>query len=163
MSPRAAARLESLAFEKVYDYMPGKMDWLAYGFPVEKKDHGLSLVIEHLQMEFPIARLGERVGEVRLRMEQAGFVTAAVLNNEGVLLGLLSKLGADADAEAAVDRVMDPGPTTIRPSVSVGNAVKQLDKLNTDELPITSSDGKLLGVFRRPKATKDERLHEAIG
>ncbi len=29
MSPRAAARLETLGFTKVYDYVGGKTDWLA--------------------------------------------------------------------------------------------------------------------------------------
>ena len=127
------------------------MDWLAYGLPVEKKDHGVTMVIEQLRMEFPIARLDDRVSDVRLRMEQTGFATAPVLNNEGILLGLLESPNVNIDPAATVESVMNPGPTTVRPSVSVGNAVKQLDKLNTDELLITSSDGRLLGVFRRPQ------------
>ena len=35
MSPRAAARLESLGFTKVYDYEAGKSDWLAAALPSE--------------------------------------------------------------------------------------------------------------------------------
>ena len=35
MSPRAACRLETLGFEHVFDYVPGKMDWLARNLPVE--------------------------------------------------------------------------------------------------------------------------------
>jgi hypothetical protein len=35
MSPRAACRLDTLGFEHVYDYMPGKVDWLARNLPVE--------------------------------------------------------------------------------------------------------------------------------
>ena len=31
MSPRAAWRLESLGFSHVYDYVAGKIDWLAAG------------------------------------------------------------------------------------------------------------------------------------
>src|SRR6266851_10124929 len=35
MSPRAAWRLESLGCEKVYDYVTGKLDWMAAGLPTE--------------------------------------------------------------------------------------------------------------------------------
>ncbi|MFF5019711.1 rhodanese-like domain-containing protein [Streptomyces sp. NPDC001165] len=35
MSPRAAAQLEQLGFRQVYDYVPGKADWLAAGLPTE--------------------------------------------------------------------------------------------------------------------------------
>ena len=33
MSPRAASRLERLGFEPVYDYVSGKVDWMAAGLP----------------------------------------------------------------------------------------------------------------------------------
>jgi hypothetical protein len=35
MSPRAAARLESLGFKQVYDYAAGKTDWGSAGLPLE--------------------------------------------------------------------------------------------------------------------------------
>lgn len=35
MSPRAACRLERLGFKKVYDFVPGKLAWLAMGWPRE--------------------------------------------------------------------------------------------------------------------------------
>ena len=35
MSPRAACRLESLGFGEVYDYVAGKLDWMAAGLPTE--------------------------------------------------------------------------------------------------------------------------------
>jgi CBS domain-containing protein len=160
LSPRAAARLETIGFHKVYDYMPGKMDWLAYGLPVEKKDPGVMMVIERLQKEFPIARQNDRVGGVRLRMERAGLAICPVLSPEGVLLGVLEHLN-ESDPAAPVENVMDPGPTTVRPSVSIDNAIKRLEQRNAAELLVTSSDGKLLGVFRRPKMSRDDRSESA--
>ena len=38
MSPRAACRLETLGFEHVYDYVPGKADWLARALRTEGED-----------------------------------------------------------------------------------------------------------------------------
>ncbi len=38
MSPRAAARLETLGFSRVYDYVGGKRDWLAAALPTVLRD-----------------------------------------------------------------------------------------------------------------------------
>jgi rhodanese-related sulfurtransferase len=38
MSPRAAWRLETLGFERVYHYVGGKADWLAHALPREGQD-----------------------------------------------------------------------------------------------------------------------------
>lgn len=38
MSPRAAARLEGIGFEQVYDYTAGKVDWGSFGLPLEGTD-----------------------------------------------------------------------------------------------------------------------------
>jgi hypothetical protein len=38
MSPRAACRLAALGFAEVYDYVAGKVDWLARNLPVEGTD-----------------------------------------------------------------------------------------------------------------------------
>jgi hypothetical protein len=38
MSPRAACRLETLGFTKVYDCIPGKAHWLARDLPIEGED-----------------------------------------------------------------------------------------------------------------------------
>jgi hypothetical protein len=35
MSPGAASRLESIGFERVYDYVAGKADWESAGLPLE--------------------------------------------------------------------------------------------------------------------------------
>lgn len=34
-SPRAAERMEKLGYERVYDYVAGKMDWKEAGLPIE--------------------------------------------------------------------------------------------------------------------------------
>lgn len=49
----------------------------------------------------------------------------------------------------AVETMMDPGPTTLRPSYLIDDAVELLAKQNQDGILVTSSDGKLMGIFRR--------------
>jgi hypothetical protein len=46
MSPRAACRLEALGFSEVYDYVPGKVDWLARGLPREGEKAGETRAFE---------------------------------------------------------------------------------------------------------------------
>ncbi len=41
MSPRAAARLETLGFDDVYDYVSGKSDWMAAGLPTVRESVGV--------------------------------------------------------------------------------------------------------------------------
>jgi hypothetical protein len=40
LSPRAACRLETLGFPRVYDYRLGKVDWLAHQLPIEGERAG---------------------------------------------------------------------------------------------------------------------------
>jgi len=65
--------------------MPGKMDWLAYGLPMKKKPRGVTMLVEHLQKEFPIARLNDPAGDVQLRLEQARSTMCPVLSEDGGL------------------------------------------------------------------------------
>ena len=141
--------------------MPGKMDWLAYGLPVEKKPQGVAMVIDHMQKEFPVARLSDPVGDIRLRLEQAGFAICPVLDNEGIVLGAIDRAAVSADPATPAAAVMDPGPATVRPSISLDSAVKQLARQKADEMLVTSSNGKLIGFFRRPKKPDDNRLPES--
>ena len=137
------------------------MDWLAYGLPLEKKPHGAAMVIDHMQKEFPVARLSDPVGDIRLRLEQAGFAVCPVLSHEGVLLGVIDRARGSADPATPAGAVMDPGPAAVRPSISVDSAVKQLARQKAGEMLVTSSDGKLIGIFRRPKIPNDDRLPES--
>jgi hypothetical protein len=43
---------------------------------------------------------------------------------------------------------MEPGPVTLRPNVSVQNATQYLERIKRKAILVTSSDGKLMGVFK---------------
>jgi hypothetical protein len=65
MSPRAACRLETLGFVDVYDYVPGKLDWLAHNLPVEGEQAGVATAGRLARDDAATCRLEEPVGEVR--------------------------------------------------------------------------------------------------
>ena len=72
MSPRAACRLETLGFEDVHDYAPGKADWLAHNLPVER-DHDLVTVGQLARNDVVTCGLAERVGDVARRIAQSSY------------------------------------------------------------------------------------------
>src|SRR6266508_940464 len=63
MSPRAAARLESLGFEHVYDYVAGKADWGSAGLPLEGRNGSETRAGAHLQTEVPTCRREDAAAE----------------------------------------------------------------------------------------------------
>ncbi|HZD11627.1 MAG TPA: hypothetical protein VE553_09825, partial [Candidatus Binatia bacterium] len=115
MSPRAAARLDSLGFTQVYDYVAGKMDWAAMGWPTEGKAADRPRAGDIARKGVPTCRLDERVGDVHARTEAAGWNVCLVVSEGGVLLGRLRQRALKQDHGALVEQVMEEGPTTIRP------------------------------------------------
>src|SRR3989442_15510191 len=97
MSPRAASRLESLGFREIYDYAAGKADWFAAGLPMEGEVAHQVFIGQLARRDAPSCRLGDRVGEVRERVEASGWDQAGVLDAKRVLLGWLGQDALRAD------------------------------------------------------------------
>ncbi|HXF73749.1 MAG TPA: CBS domain-containing protein [Actinomycetota bacterium] len=152
MSPRAAWRLESLGFTEVYDYAAGKADWAAAGLPVEGAAAEIPRIGEAARKDVPTCGLGERIGEVRERVRAAGWDTCLVVNAERVVLGRLFRVELEGDADATAEQVMRPGPSTFRPNVSVEEMTRFMDERGITTAVVTTSDGRLVGLFRRGAA-----------
>ena len=77
MSPRAASRLESIGFTRVYDYVAGKADWGSFGLPLEGQRPSSTRVGAHLQTDVPTCTLDESLPAVCERVRAAGAVAVA--------------------------------------------------------------------------------------
>ena len=157
MSPRAAWRLESLGFGQVYDYVSGKVDWLARGFPTEGRDAGKPTAGRLAQRDVATCALDETVRDAGERAQGSGGV-CVVVNAERVVLGLLRERELAASDETRVSDAMRPGPSTFRPHVAIAEMADYLTKHDLASVPITSSDGRLVGVLFR-----DVAVHAAQG
>jgi rhodanese-related sulfurtransferase len=153
LSPRAAARLATLAFSEVYDYMAGKADWLAAGLPSEGTKAG-SPHAGDVVSEPPVCRIGDTVALARDRAQAAGCGECIVTSAENVVLGRLNKQALAQEPEAPVESVMDPGPSTIRPSVPLDELVKRLRKEDRKRALVTTGDGVLVGIARLEDAER---------
>ena len=149
MSPRAACRLETLGFDKVYDYVPGKVDWLAHNLPTAG-DHADRLTAGKLvRDDVPTVTLDEDLASVRARMQESDYGFALVLSTQGILLGRLRASAIAATSMISVEAAMDAGPSTVRPDVTATDLLKRLRVRKLTSALVTTPEGKLVGVVRR--------------
>ncbi len=155
MSARAAWRLETLGFQQVYRYTAGKADWFAAGWPIEGERAGVPRVGDLAHRDIPTCRLEERLGTVRARVLAGGWELCVVVNEQNVVLGRLKRDALDADPEATAETAMEAGPVTYRPNEVAAEAAKRLAERHVPSVLVTTSDGELIGLFRRDDVPGD--------
>ena len=152
MSPRAAWRLESIGFARVHDYVAGKADWGSFGLPLEGQRHSGIRVGAHLQTDVPTCTLEESLRDVCERVRAVGWDTCFVVNEHGIVLGRLGRAALAREEEATIEEAMTAGPSTVRPSLDLTAALERMRNQNLTNLPVSRSDGVLLGLIRREDA-----------
>lgn len=148
MSPRAAWRLEALGFSEVYDYVAGKVEWLAFGLPREGTTTAEPTAGDATQRDVPTAGLDERLDRVRERVVAAGWDTCVVVNAESVVLGRIGRSALSGSDDRPVSEVMTEGPSTIRPNTLLSVEVERMTARNLTSVVVTTPDGRLFGVLR---------------
>jgi predicted transcriptional regulator len=139
----------------------GKLDWLAAGLPTEGTNAERPRAGTVARGDVPTCRLDEPVGEVRERVRAAGWDACVAVNDERVVLGLLREAELDRDGGEPIERVMRPGPSTFRPHVPIVEMARFMVAHDLPTSPITSSDGRLIGVLRREDAVQAaDQLHD---
>jgi Mg/Co/Ni transporter MgtE len=129
----------------------GKLDWLAAGLPTEGTNAERRRAADVARADVPTCRIDERVERVRERVRAAGWDACVVVNDERVVLGLLRQEELERP-EGRIEEVMRPGPSTFRPHVPIEELAHYMVAHDLPTSPITSSDGRLIGVLRREDA-----------
>jgi predicted transcriptional regulator len=95
-------------------------------------------------------------------VRQAGWDACVVVNEERIVFGLLRAQELEGDPDARIETVMRPGPSTFRPHVGILKMAEFLVDHDVTGSPITTLEGRLVGLLRREDAAKEAlRLHEA--
>ena len=127
--------------------MDGKSDWMAYGLPVDGAD-GPFLGGE--LSEVPTCDAGGTVADARAAIGVAESVI--IVAGDGLVVGEIdAEVLPGYAGDAPVLDVMDPVPTTVRPSVTAA----ALAEAGGGSRLVTTSDGRLLGL-----ATVEGEAHD---
>jgi CBS domain-containing protein len=141
-----------MGFKRVFAYVGGKVDWMAYGLPVERGQAMPPVIGDLVNRDVPRCHVGDSIDAARQAAYEMGMDVCPVVNLEGVLVGLCTRNTLHAHPSIAIDLVMDPGPITARPSMPVKDALDILERKKTRTLIVTTPDGKLIGCFDRRAA-----------
>ena len=115
MSPRAAWRLETLAFEHVFDYVAGKVDWLAHGLPREGEETDVPYAGDLLDREVGTCELHDDLAAMTTALAATRYGFCLVVTGDGIVLGRLRKSALDqASPDATAEDLMEPAPSTVR-------------------------------------------------
>src|SRR5882724_2215405 len=89
LSARAAWRLETMGFQEVYRYTPGKADWLAAGWENEGTQAKKPRIKQALHKDVPTCSLRERLEDVKSRHRPNQDI-CVVVNDRNIVLGVVS-------------------------------------------------------------------------
>ena len=159
LSARAAWRLESMGFQEVYRYTPGKADWLAAGLPTEGTESKKIRIRQMIHKDVLTCSLRERLEDVKSR-RRPNQDLCVVVSDRNIVLGVIQGEAWDANPQARVSDVMNPGPRTLRPDLDPKDAQKMLRNYDAQSAIVTTSDGELLGVVRIAQK-KSQKAHKA--
>ena len=161
MSPRAAARLETLGFTRVYDYVNGKADWLAAGLSSEGPSAEGPTAGDAVRGGDIVCHLGDRLGDSSERIRVAGKNACIVIDDRHVVLGRVRGRALSGDPNTAIEDVMQSGPSTIRADTPLDAVVKTLRDGNVSSTLVTDPEGRLIGSLYLADA--ERRLAMADG
>jgi CBS domain-containing protein len=133
----------------VYDYVPGKVDWLARALPAEGERAGERRVVDFARDDVVTCALGDRVADVVPRIDESPYGFALVVADEGTLLGRLRRSACEDAAGATVEDVMSPGPSTVRPDTDVADLREKLDAKDLKTAIVSTPEGRVIGVVLR--------------
>jgi rhodanese-related sulfurtransferase/CBS domain-containing protein len=147
LSARLAARLIHEKFSQVYEYAASLTDWMAYGLPIAGKEAEKPRAGDLARREFPTCGPQEALSDVLERLGE--HTVCAVVDEDGVLLGRLTREDIERHAGKTAGEVAHPGPSTFRPDVPAEDMVEWFGKRKVDAFIITTPDGKPFGALYR--------------
>jgi hypothetical protein len=133
----------------VYDYVPGKVDWLARGLPTEGDHAGRPRVGQLARDDVAVCGLGDPVEHVRELIEASPYGFCLVAAEDGTLLGRVRRSALERVAGGTAEDVMNAGPSTVRYDLGVAELRERLAERDLKTAIVSTPEGKLIGVVRR--------------
>ncbi|MDQ4029106.1 MAG: hypothetical protein M3214_13830 [Actinomycetota bacterium] len=132
----------------MYDYAPGKTDWLASGLPREgtsqKEPYAGDLAHAWLT-----CGPNEKLAEVRERAVADSKDMCVVIDHDDHVLGVLKGDALSKDGEITVVEAMDSSPQTFRASQPLNSFIDDPNNKDIKVVIVTTPHGRLLGAVTR--------------
>lgn len=148
-SARAAARLEALGCTDVRHYAAGKAAWLAEGLASEGRRRPEQRVSAVADPDVPLVPAGATVGEAAAIVGDHDLGIVVTDAPDHVVLGIVRPEVFGLDPSTPVADVLQPGPSTFRPSMTIGELVTYLRDSNEARALVTTLSGRWIGLIRR--------------
>jgi predicted transcriptional regulator len=120
------------------------VDWFANSLPGEGRDADKATVADLARRDVPACRLSDTVADVRDRI--GDWDICVVVDDNWVVLGVLRGETPGMDEARRVDDLMQEGPMTHRPDVTVAEMAEMLGTKPESRVLVTNADGTLVGV-----------------
>ena len=133
----------------MYDYVTGKVDWLAHNLEVES-EHPVPRTVGRVMRDDAVrCAPADRAADVHESIARSAYPFALVTTAGGVVLGRVRASALDPGSERRVGEVAEPGPKTFRPHHSAENVARQLADKDLRWAIVTTPEGRLIGVASR--------------
>lgn len=134
-----------MGFDRVYDYVVGKADWLAAGEPTEGSAANTARVGSIADRDVITCSLETPLDDVAT---QLGDRDLAVVLDGRVVLGVVRRKDLGGGSGRSVVDVMQEGPPTVRADLEVKELAGRFAERDLDALFVTTPEGELIGVLR---------------
>jgi len=142
MSPRAAWRLERLGYGPIYDYVLGKVDWMAAYLPTVRAGDTERRALDAADRDPPSIAPDHSL-DASMGSQERGVI---VVNEHRIVLGRIPPTRLAHAGDRLAEEVMDVGPTTVRAHEPLDPLLERMARRNVKEIAVTTPDGELLGV-----------------
>src|ERR687891_2581319 len=157
MSPRAAWQLEAMGFSDVHDFVGGKIEWIVHGLPTEGTGPHYAVVGEVADRDAVLTcPAGTAVEETAGQLESIPHDYCVVVNERDIVLGRMRRKNVAGQSGVVVEDVMEPGPSTVRPSEPAKGLLERMKKRGVPAVIVTTAKGRLVGVVTQ------ERLEDLV-
>lgn len=129
--------------EYVEEHLPG-----AINLPLKRLDADSAASLALVVDDVVTCGADARIGDVRPRVAGSRYSFAFVVSPGHVLLGRLRRAALEGRADAIAESVMEPGPSTIRADAEPAALAERMRARKLTSLPVTTPEGRLLGVVR---------------
>ena len=133
----------------MYDYVPGKVDWLARGLPTEGERADETRVGDLARDDVIKAGLADSAADLARRIDDSPYGFALVVADDGTLLGRLRRSAIEDGTAATAEELMTPGPSTVRPDTDPAELRKKLDAKDLKTAIVSTPEGHVIGVVLR--------------